>query len=88
MRIPLAILAVIAVLWPFSYYQLVVNFWPYLIQSVVASEKTFWFDLLYPVYTYIYLFGPFVFVAALVYILGLWIWRWRKRSHEIESGNA
>jgi hypothetical protein len=78
MRIPLIILGLLAVLWPFSYYQLIVNFWPYLLQSMTTGEKTFWYDLLYPVYTYIYLLGPFVFAAVLIYIIVMIVWR---RTH-------
>jgi TRAP-type mannitol/chloroaromatic compound transport system permease small subunit len=75
MRIPLLILGATAFLWPFSYYQLVVNFWPYLIQSMATGEESAWYNLLYPVYTYIYLLGPVVFAAVLLYVIGLFLWR-------------
>lgn len=75
MRIPLLILGAIAFLWPFSYYQLVVNFWPYLLRSVATGEESAWYNLLYPVYTYIYLLGPFVFVGILIYIATVFFWR-------------
>ncbi len=74
-NLPWLIVILATLLWLLSFYQLTYIFWPALIETVTTEEGRSWYWFFFRPNLNIYLFGPFVILATLVYILAAWLWR-------------
>nr|TFG55018.1 MAG: hypothetical protein E4H34_01330 [Hyphomicrobiales bacterium] len=78
--IPWLIVVLTALLWLLSFYELTFVFWPALLETIATEENRAQYWFLFRPYLNIYLFGPFVIAATLVYILLAWMWRRAKAT--------